>query len=123
MFRTITDSRLNSLLKSVHLPISCLEQKIDEDSGSVSGGEMQRISIARALVDSRSFLLCDEITANLDPQSAEIVEQAVTSLKSTGILYIAHHYSDKTLKNFDVVLELKNGKLIERKIGDNTESI
>lgn len=123
MFRTITDSRLNSLLKSVLLPISCLEQKIDEDSGSVSGGEMQRISIARALVDSRSFLLCDEITANLDPQSAEIVEQAVTSLKSTGILYIAHHYSDKTLKNFDVVLELKNGKLIERKIGDNTESI
>lgn len=113
MYRPLEDSKLQLLSKKVNLPLSLLEQTIEEDSASISGGELQRISIARALADPRSFLLCDEITANLDSQSALAVEEAVTSLQSVGILYIAHHYTEETVKKFDIILELKEGKLID----------
>ncbi len=113
MNRFLDDKKIKKLLEKVNLPLSVLDQPITEDNTSVSGGELQRISIARALADPRSFLLCDEITANIDPNSASIVEHAVTSVKETGILYIAHHYTKETIKRFDVILELKNGKLID----------
>ncbi|EOS59777.1 hypothetical protein C815_02017 [Firmicutes bacterium M10-2] len=113
MGREVSQNKIKELLEYVHLPLSLLNQKISEESNSISGGELQRVAIARGLIDTRSFLLCDEICANLDKNSAHIIENAICDLDGIGVLFIAHHYTDELRKRFDVVLELKDGRLIE----------
>lgn len=64
-----------------------------------------------AVSDPRSFLLCDESTANLDPQTSRLIEEVVTGLHGVGILWITHHITPHTIKLFDVILQLDHGTL------------
>ncbi|TCO33426.1 ATP-binding cassette subfamily B protein [Kribbella steppae] len=87
------------------------ESVIGEDTG-LSGGEAQRISIARALLADTPVLVLDEATAFADPQTEHAVRRALATLDGRTILVIAHRL--ETVADADTVVLLENGSIVER---------
>jgi putative ABC transport system ATP-binding protein len=77
----------------------------------LSGGEQQRIAIARALVSSPKMILCDEPTASLDKASLEIVMNKLKSLSISGKAVAVVTHDPRLRKYADRVIELKNGSI------------
>ena len=83
---------------------------ITEGSGGVSGGQKQRLMIARAIAPKPSILMFDEATSALDNITQKQISESLDSLKSTRIV-IAHRLS--TIKNCDRIIVINNGKIAE----------
>lgn len=73
---------------------------------TLSGGEKQRLEIARALYHNRQFILADEVKANLDFKNQEKISQLLFSLPQT-LVEVIHHYSEEDLKRYDKVIKLE----------------
>ena len=85
---------------------------IGEGGASISGGEKQRISIARAIIKNSPIVILDEATANVDPENEFQLQRAIQELtKSKTVIMIAHRL--KTVKNADTIIVLECGKIIE----------
>ena len=83
---------------------------LSESSGTISGGQQQRILIARAIIGSPSILLFDEATSALDNLTQAAVSENLDKMNVTRIV-IAHRLS--TIKNCDRILVLNEGKIVE----------
>jgi tungstate transport system ATP-binding protein len=80
----------------------------------LSGGEQQRIALARAFLLDSNVLLLDEPTANLDPNSAIIVEKAIVSQKnSQRIIIMATHNLNQARRMADEIVHIHNGEIVE----------
>ena len=78
----------------------------------LSGGEIQRIALARAILRKPELLILDEATSSLDSNSEQLIQQSIESIaKYTTIVVIAHRLS--TIKNADYVYVLNNGTIAE----------
>lgn len=90
-----------------------LDHRLDHRPARLSGGEQQRVAMARALANNPKLLLADEPTGNLDPETSEGVFEMLTNLvRSTGIgAMIATHNMDLA-ERMDRILELKAGRII-----------
>lgn len=75
-------------------------------AGQLSGGELQRLAFARALASSRSLLLADEPTANLDLESTRAVVKLMREISSSKTVVVATH-DPEVVKSADVVLDLR----------------
>ena len=84
-----------------------------ENGSGLSGGEKQRISIARALLRGSAVLLADEATASLDAQTAHQVSSAILSLKQMTRIVVTHTLVEDVLKQYDGILVMKNGSVAE----------
>ncbi len=84
-----------------------------ENGSGLSGGEKQRISIARSLLKKSQVLLVDEATAALDPLTAFQVSNAILNLSGLTRIVVTHALDETLLKRFDCVLTLKNGSIAE----------
>lgn len=84
-----------------------------ENGNGLSGGEKQRISIARSLLKKSQVLLVDEATASLDAQTAFQVSNAVLDLNGLTRIVVTHALDESLLKRYDCVLTLKNGTITE----------
>lgn len=84
-----------------------------ENGNALSGGEKQRISIARSLLKKSQILLVDEATAALDPQTAYQVSDAILDLEDLTRIVVTHSLEEALLKRYDCILTLKNGKIVE----------
>ncbi len=80
----------------------------------LSGGEQQRVVIARAIVNSPNFLLADEPTGNLDPHTSREILQLLKDIntRGTAIVMATHNY-DLVRKVHERILQIKNGKVYE----------
>jgi tungstate transport system ATP-binding protein len=79
-----------------------------------SGGEQQRIALARAFLLESHVLLLDEPTANLDPNSASIIEKAIVSRKSVErIIVMATHNLTQARRIADEIVHIYNGQIVE----------
>lgn len=88
------------------------ETVIGEGGASLSGGEKQRISIARAIMKNAPIIILDEATANVDPESEQELTEAIQALtKEKTILMIAHRL--KTVRHADNILVIDNGKIVQ----------
>jgi len=93
---------------------------IGEGGATLSGGEKQRISIARAMLKDAQIVIFDEATANIDPENEDKLKAAIEELtKNKTIIMIAHRLS--TIRNADQILVLNNGKIEQR--GNHEELI
>lgn len=91
---------------------------IGEGGSTLSGGEKQRVSIARALLKNASIVLLDEATASLDPENETAVQQAINELvDGKTVILIAHRL--KTIQHADQIIVLEQGQLVEQ--GTHTE--
>ena len=86
---------------------------IGEGGASLSGGEKQRISIARAIMKDAPIIVLDEATANVDPENEKELMEAIDALtKKKTILMIAHRL--KTVRDADQIVVVDQGKIAER---------
>ena len=84
-----------------------------ENGSGLSGGEKQRISIARSLLKHAQVLLVDEATAALDAQTAYQVSGAILDLNELTRIVVTHALDETLLKRYDCILALKNGSITE----------
>ena len=85
---------------------------IGEGGASISGGEKQRISIARAIIKDSPVIILDEATANVDPENEWMLQNAIRELtKSKTVIMIAHRL--KTVRHADKIIVLDGGKIVE----------
>lgn len=85
---------------------------IGEGGASLSGGEKQRISIARAIMKDSPIIILDEATANVDPENEAELTKAVEELtKDKTIIMIAHRL--KTVRNADQILVIDGGRIVQ----------
>ena len=88
------------------------ETIIGEGGANLSGGEKQRISIARAIMKDAPIIILDEATANVDPESEQELTAAIEALtKEKTIMMIAHRL--KTVRHADNILVIDGGKIVQ----------
>lgn len=91
--------------------------KVGEGGISLSGGEKQRISIARAIIQKPNILILDEATASMDTRTERKIQAAIDNLKQgRTIISIAHRLS--TLRDADMLCVIENGELKEMETHD-----
>lgn len=85
-----------------------------ENGRALSGGEKQRISIARALLQNTSVLLMDEATAALDEITANAIMNSVLAMKNITCITVTHRLDESILKKYDEIIVLNHGKVAEQ---------
>ena len=86
---------------------------IGEGGASLSGGEKQRISIARVMLKDAPIVIFDEATANVDPENEDRLQKAIEELtRDKTIIMIAHRL--KTVRNADQIIVVDNGSIVQR---------
>ena len=86
---------------------------VGEGGATLSGGEKQRIAIARAIMKDAPIIILDEATANVDPENEKELTEAIENLtKKKTIIMIAHRL--KTVRNADQIIVIDKGKIVQR---------
>ena len=89
------------------------DTEVDQDGGSVSAGERQLITIARAFLSQPALLILDEATSSVDTRTEVMVQQAMHALRSNRTSFvIAHRLS--TIRDADVIVVMENGRIVEQ---------
>lgn len=89
------------------------ETILGEGGATISGGEKQRIAIARAIMKDAPIIILDEATANVDPENEKELTQAIENLtKEKTIIMIAHRL--KTVRNADQIIVIDKGKIVQK---------
>ena len=111
----ISDERIKEACKKAglqrfieSLPLG-FETRIGEGASKISGGEKQRIAIARALVKDSPILLMDEATSALDKETGTEIENTVLSQKDLTCIIISHHVSEGLRARADKIITVKEG--------------
>lgn len=84
-----------------------LKRAIQTKGGVLSGGERQMVGLARNLLTNKKFMIFDELSSGLDPETTQELERKVFSL-NVGMIYITHDYDDHLMANADLVLNVQN---------------
>ena len=104
----IQKSGLSSLIQQKGKNFSC-----GANGNKLSGGEKQRISIARALLRNTSILLMDEASSALDEKTVDEIMHSILDMPDTTSLVITHRLNSTLLKKYDGICVLHHGKIIE----------
>jgi phosphonate transport system ATP-binding protein len=110
MFYGFTDAEAEEALQA--LDRVKMSQMANMQTGSLSGGEMQRVSIARAIFQSPTLLLADEPISNLDPSNAKTIMKMIKPLSEMMPVVGVFHQPEMTAKYCTRVIAIKEGKLI-----------
>lgn len=117
MFSDFDDAEVERVIRLSGLEELIRERGTDylcgENGSGLSGGEKQRISIARSLLRKSSVLLVDEATAALDAQTSTQVSSAILDLEGLTRIVITHTLEEALLKRYDCILTMKNGTIEE----------
>lgn len=117
MFRSFPEEEIKEAAARAHLEELLDEYGDDylcgENGKGLSGGEKQRVSIARSLLKKSTVLLADEITSALDSRTARQVSNDILDLEGILRIVVTHSLEKALLKRYDGILVLKNGKLEE----------
>jgi putative ABC transport system ATP-binding protein len=107
----LTDPEVHHLLERVALA----DMPLDRATSTLSGGEQQRVALARSLAVEPDVLLLDEPTSALDDRSAQAVDEVVRTLVADGLtVVLVSHDLERVVDLADTVLVLENGRLVER---------
>lgn len=114
-----SEETLNEVLRKAELDgfINELPQRLgtvlNENGKNVSGGQRQRLAIARAFIKNAPILILDEPTASLDGYTQEMIQKSIEELaKGVTTITVAHRLS--TIKDYDEIIVMHEGRIIER---------
>lgn len=109
-----SDNEIENALKLARVDfINSLNDKVSQEASNFSGGQKQRLSIARAIIGKHSFYLFDDCFSALDMNTEAIVKNNLYSLsKDSSILIVSQRIS--TIKDADEILVMNNGEIIDR---------
>lgn len=117
MFRDFPKTELDEAIAHAHLGALIRERGEDylcgENGSGLSGGEKQRISIARSLLKKSSVLLADEVTAALDAQTAHRVSSDILDLQGITRIVVTHTLEESLLRRYDKIFVLRSGRIEE----------
>ena len=117
MFRSFPQEALDEAISHAHLS-ELIDARGDgylcgENGSGLSGGEKQRVSIARSLLKRSSVLLADEVTAALDAETAHQVSSDILDLTGMTRIVVTHTLEESLLRRYDGILVLKDGRVNE----------
>jgi len=90
-----------------------LQTLCGENGSNLSGGEKQRLSIARALIRKTPILLLDEATSSLDNQVTAEIENSILKIRDLTALVVTHKLNEAILKKYDRIIFMKDGIIVE----------
>lgn len=105
------DSQMEAALKKVNLEHFKLDDLLNDNASNISGGERQRLSIARLILRDANIWLLDEPTASLDTENEHIIMKHLLKLKDT-IVIVTHNL--KYLNQFDHIIVMNEGEILEQ---------
>jgi len=106
--RHLTNDRARALLDQVALGVDFL----DRDASALSGGEQQRVCLARTLATNPELVLADEPTASLDPEAVAAIEATVRRLRDVAWIWVTHD-AEQAGRLADRVVRLEGGRVID----------
>lgn len=110
LMECIKKCRLEKFVNSLSNGVN---SNIGEEINKISVGEKLRICLARTLYKDCEILLLDEITSALDPVNSVEVEKVIMSITDKIVINICHKFSKDTLSQYDKIIILENGKIVE----------
>ena len=118
MFREFPEEEVSEAIRRSNLK-ELVEEKGDgylcgESGKALSGGEKQRISIARSLLKKSSVLVADEITAALDSQTAYKVSSDILDLTGITRIVVTHSLEERLMRRYDKILVMRDGRIEEQ---------
>ncbi|MBQ4184860.1 MAG: ABC transporter ATP-binding protein, partial [Clostridiales bacterium] len=118
MFRDFPKEKIESAMHKAHLEALVSERGEDylcgENGKGLSGGEKQRISIARSLLKDSSILLADEATSALDAKTSYEVINEILELDSMTRVVVTHSLEESLLRRYDEIIVIKDGTIEEK---------
>ena len=103
-------SRIISTLNLGYLS-SSLGDELEEDLSNFSGGELQRIAIARMLYKDSYIMIFDELSSALDPKNAFEIEDYLTQIEDKLLISVSHRINKSLLNRYDKIMLIKNGEI------------
>ena len=117
MFHDFPKTEMDEAIARAHLGALIRERGEDylcgENGSGLSGGEKQRISIARSLLKKSSVLLANEVTAALDAQTAHRVSSDILDLQGITRIVVTHTLEESLLRRYDKIFVLRSGRIEE----------
>jgi ATP-binding cassette subfamily B protein len=111
-----SDETVLKVLDTVNLhmtpeAIDGINSKINQAGKNMSGGELQRLALARLMLLDTKFIFLDEGMANLDVNATALLLTKLTKKEDQSLIYISHQENDKISQLFDCIVTIKNGKI------------
>lgn len=118
MFRDFPEEKINEAITKAHLKELIKERGTDylcgENGQGLSGGEKQRISIARSLLKESYILIADEATSALDAKTSYEVINEILELDSMTRIIVTHSLEEALLRRYDEIIVIKDGTIEEK---------
>lgn len=118
--KRVSGRRLEEVLHKAHvkemlagMPLG-LQTQVGARGVKLSGGETQRIGLARSLLSDAGFLVFDEITASLDSENALQIEKYILGLSGVGVLMITHRIPREIMEQYDCIFVMSHGTVVEQ---------
>jgi ATP-binding cassette, subfamily B, bacterial len=109
--RAVELSGLKELIQSLN---EGTNSSVGENGCNLSGGEKQRIAIARALIKKTPVLVLDEATSALDNETSYSIEKSMLSIPDLTCLVVTHKLMEEVLRKYDAIIAVKDGRIIEK---------
>ena len=114
LWKDVDDEKINlaieksNLTEFIQMQENGLDTVLTESGKNISGGEKQRIALARAFINQPKLLLVDETTSQLDAKNAMEIEKMMLEQNDFGVIMVSHHFNEEVLNDFDEVIDLSN---------------
>lgn len=110
--RPVETDRIDQVLKQVQLDQLDLSHLIRQDNETLSGGEIQRIHLARVLYQNKSWIFLDEAFSALDAQTTKAIEQLFLSDPNITLIHVCHKPILENQKQYDEIIHMEKGKVV-----------
>ena len=108
--KCVEESGLKKIIESLPDGIKTV---ISENGVNFSGGEKQRIAIARALIKNTPILILDEATSSLDKKTAYEIEKSILEMKYITAIIVSHKFSPEIMSLYDSIIVFKDNRVVE----------